>query len=42
LLTIVEQFLDLERDAGGELAELRELLGLNQPVLCGAQVVERS
>ena len=30
------------RDAGGELAERGELFGLHQPVLRGAEVVERS
>ena len=29
------------RDAGGELAQGSELLGLDQPILRGAQIVER-
>jgi hypothetical protein len=29
-------------DAGGELAERGELLGLNEPVLGGAQLLQRS
>ena len=37
----IERVLDLVRDAGGELAERGELLGLHQPVLRGAQFVER-
>jgi hypothetical protein len=37
----IERVLDLVRDAGGELAERGELLGLHQAVLRGAQVVER-
>ena len=37
----IERVLDLVRDAGGELAERGELLGLDQAVLRGAQIVER-
>ena len=37
----IERVLDLVRDAGGELAERGQLLGLHQAVLRGAQVVER-
>ena len=37
----VERVLDLMRNAGGELAEGSELFGLDQPVLGGAQLVER-
>ena len=37
----IERVLDLVRDAGGELAERGELLGLNQAVLCGAQFFQR-
>ena len=37
----IQRVLDLVRDAGGELAERGELLGLHQPVLRGAQFVER-
>ena len=37
----IERVLDLVGDAGGELAERGQLLGLDQPVLCGAQVLER-
>ena len=36
----VERVLDLVRDAGGELAERGELLGLHQAILRGAKVVE--
>ncbi|MEY9528684.1 hypothetical protein ABIF70_009825 [Bradyrhizobium japonicum] len=38
----VERVLDLVRDAGGELAERGQLFGLDQTVLRGAQIVERS
>ncbi len=37
----VERVLDLVGDAGRELAERGQLLGLDQPVLRGAQIVER-
>ena len=37
----IERVLDLVGDAGGELAERGQLLGLHQPVLRGAQFVER-
>ena len=37
----VEWVLDLVRDAGGQLAERGEFLGLDEAVLRGAQVVER-
>ena len=37
----IERVLDLVRDAGGELAERGEFLGLHQAVLRGAQFVER-
>ena len=37
----IERVLDLVRDAGGELAERSELFGLHQPILRGAQFVER-
>ena len=38
----IERVLDLVRDAGGELAERGELLGLDQAILRGTQVVERA
>ena len=38
----IERVLDLVRDAGGELAERGELLGLDQAVLRGAQILERA
>ena len=38
----IERVLDLVRDAGGELAEGSQLLGLHQAILGGAQVVEGS
>ena len=38
----IERVLDLVRDACSELAERSQLLGLNQPVLRGAQFIERS
>ena len=37
----IERVLDLMGDAGGELAERSQLLGLHQAVLRGAQIVER-
>src|SRR5262245_43148596 len=37
----IERILDLVRNASGELAERGELLGLNQTILCGAQVRQR-
>ena len=37
----IERVLDLVRDAGGELAERGELLGLDQAILRGAQILER-
>ena len=37
----IERVLDLVRDAGGQLAERGELLGLHQAVLRGAQVFQR-
>ena len=36
----IERVLDLVRDAGGELAERGEFLGLHQAILRGAQIVE--
>ena len=37
----IERVLDLVRDAGGELAERGELLGLDKAILCGAQFFQR-
>ena len=37
----IERVLDLVGDAGGELAERGQLLGLDQAVLRGAQIVQR-
>ena len=37
----IERVLDLVRDAGGQLAERGELLGLDQAVLRGPQVLQR-
>ena len=37
----IERVLDLVRDAGGQLTERGELLGLDQAVLRGAQVLQR-
>ena len=38
----IERVLDLVCDAGGELAERSQLLGLDQAILRGAEVIERS
>ena len=37
----IERVLDLVRDAGGQLAERGELLGLHQAVLGGPQIFQR-
>ena len=37
----VERVFDLVRDAGGQLTERGELLGLDQPLLCGSKLLER-
>ena len=37
----IERVLDLVGDAGGQLAERGELLGLHQTVLRGAQILQR-
>jgi hypothetical protein len=37
----IERILDLVRDAGSQLTKRCQLLGLNQTVLCGPQVLQR-
>src|SRR5215208_3727252 len=41
LFTKLRRVFDLMRDAGGQLAERRELLCLNQPLLRGSELFER-